>query len=183
ANEARQTIVSKLQREIRAEETLANQLLYNLNRYSEEMLIRDVQITSNPEQVRLNVLTKLQEAIEEEAILEEQILALMHRFADSVARFAAGFTGSVTALSAVCLFYAAGNMFYSSVALRWDMAQRMVNAVHDWSTVKTVLDVGCGRGILLNTVAMQLKKEGSSGRVVGLDRKNTTLSTLRTAGN
>ncbi|KVH97015.1 Methyltransferase type 11 [Cynara cardunculus var. scolymus] len=53
------------------------------------------------------------------------------------------------------------------------MAQRMVNTVHDWSTVKTVLDVGCGRGILLNAVAMQLKKE---------DRKNTTLSTLRTAG-
>ncbi|GJY68810.1 hypothetical protein Tco_0471792 [Tanacetum coccineum] len=45
ANEARQTIVSKLQREIRAEETLANQLLCNLNRYSEEMCIRDVQIT------------------------------------------------------------------------------------------------------------------------------------------
>ncbi|GKB41744.1 transposase, MuDR, MULE transposase domain protein [Tanacetum coccineum] len=40
-----QTIVSKLQREIRAEETLANQLLCNLNRYSEEMRIRDVQIT------------------------------------------------------------------------------------------------------------------------------------------
>ncbi|CAH1447700.1 unnamed protein product [Lactuca virosa] len=103
-------------------------------------------------------------------------------FSTSIARFTAGFTGSVTALSAVCLFYAAGNMFYSSVALRWDMAQRMVSAVHDWSTVKTVLDVGCGRGILLNAVAMQLKKEGSSGRVVGLDRKNTTLSTLRTAG-
>ncbi|KAI3519565.1 hypothetical protein L1887_08775 [Cichorium endivia] len=28
-------------------------------------------------------------------------------------------------------------MFYSSVALRWDMAQQMVSAVHDWSTVKT----------------------------------------------
>ncbi|KAM0063327.1 putative methyltransferase type 11, S-adenosyl-L-methionine-dependent methyltransferase [Helianthus debilis subsp. tardiflorus] len=99
----------------------------------------------------------------------------------SFARFAAGFTGSVMALSAVCLFYAAGNMFYSSVALRWDMAQRMLTAVHDWSAVKTVLDVGCSRGILLNAVAMELKKEGSSGRVVGLDRKNTTLSTLRTA--
>ncbi|XP_076939725.1 uncharacterized protein LOC143608609 [Bidens hawaiensis] len=97
------------------------------------------------------------------------------------ARFAAGFTGSVTALSGVCMFYAAGNIFYSTVALRWEMAQRMVSAVHDWSTVKTALDVGCGQGILLNTVAMQLKKEGSSGRVVGLDRKNTTLSTLRTA--
>ncbi|MFS7963358.1 putative S-adenosyl-L-methionine-dependent methyltransferase [Helianthus anomalus] len=89
----------------------------------------------------------------------------------SFARFAAGFTGSVTALSGVCLFYAAGNMFYSSVALRWEMAQRMVATVHDWSIVKTALDVGCGHGILLNAVAMQLKKEGSSGRVVGLDRK------------
>lgn len=109
-------------------------------------------------------------------------LILPSVFSGGFARFAAGFTGSVTAISAVCLFYAAGNMFYSSVALRWEMAQRMVSAVHDWSTVKTVLDVGCGRGILLNAVAMQLKKEGSSGRVVGLDRKNTTLSTLRTAG-
>lgn len=98
------------------------------------------------------------------------------------ARFAAGFTGSVTALSGVCLFFAAGNMFYSSVALRWEMAQRMVSAVNDWSTVKHALDVGCGRGILLNAVAMQLKKEGSSGRVVGLDRKKTMVSTLRTAG-
>ncbi|KAL8215786.1 hypothetical protein R6Q57_022623 [Mikania cordata] len=99
-----------------------------------------------------------------------------------LARFTAGFTGSVTALSAVCLFYAAGNIFYSSVALRWEMAQRMVSGVNDWSTVKTALDVGSGRGILLNAVALQLKKEGSSGRVVGLDRKNNTLSTLRTAG-
>ncbi|RVW93066.1 hypothetical protein CK203_031463 [Vitis vinifera] len=98
------------------------------------------------------------------------------------ARFAAGFTGSVTAISAVCLFFAAGNMFYSSVGLHWDMAQRMVSAVNDWSTVKYALDVGCGRGILLNAVAMQLKKEGSSGRVVGLDRRKTTVSTLRTAG-
>ncbi|KAI3522651.1 hypothetical protein L1887_00600 [Cichorium endivia] len=94
-------------------------------------------------------------------------------FPSGFASFAAGFTGSFTAVSGVCLFYTADNIFYSSVALRWEMAQRMVGAVHDWSTVKTALEVGCGRGILLNAVAMQLKKEGSSGRVVGLDRKNT----------
>ncbi|KAG8637116.1 uncharacterized protein LOC110602467 isoform X4 [Manihot esculenta] len=98
------------------------------------------------------------------------------------ARFAAGFTGSVTALSAICLFFAAGDFFYSSVALHHDMAQRMVSYVNDWSSVKLALDIGCGRGILLNAVATQLKKTGSSGRVVGLDRsKRTTLSTLRTA--
>ncbi|XP_028807529.1 uncharacterized protein LOC114762232 [Neltuma alba] len=99
------------------------------------------------------------------------------------ARFVAGFTGSVTALSALCLFFAAANFFYSSVPLHYDMAQRIISAVSDWSSVKLALDLGCcGRGILLNAVATQLKKEGSSGRVVGLDRsKRTTLSTLRSA--
>ncbi|KAK4746379.1 hypothetical protein SAY87_012691 [Trapa incisa] len=98
------------------------------------------------------------------------------------ARFAAGFTGSVTAISAACLFYAAGNFFYSAVPLHHEMAHRMVSAVGDWSTVRSALDLGCGRGILLNTVATQLKKTGSSGRVVGLAQgKSTALSTLRTA--
>ncbi|GJX76512.1 transposase, MuDR, MULE transposase domain protein [Tanacetum coccineum] len=45
ANKARQAIVLKLQREIQAEETLADQLLCNLTRYTEEMRIRSVQIT------------------------------------------------------------------------------------------------------------------------------------------
>ncbi|KAI6687340.1 hypothetical protein NL676_024168 [Syzygium grande] len=98
------------------------------------------------------------------------------------ARFAAGFAGCVTALSAVCLFYAAGNFLYSALPLHHDMAQRIVGAVSDWSTVRNALDLGCGRGILLNAVATQLKKTGSSGRVVGLAQcKRTALSTLRTA--
>ncbi|GKD68214.1 hypothetical protein Tco_1322304 [Tanacetum coccineum] len=59
ANEARQAIVLKLQREIQAEETLADQLSCNLARYTEET-----------------------QALDEETILEEQMLALMHRFAD-----------------------------------------------------------------------------------------------------
>ncbi|KAL1206539.1 hypothetical protein V5N11_027109 [Cardamine amara subsp. amara] len=100
----------------------------------------------------------------------------------AAARFSAGFFGAVTALSAVCLFFAAANFFYSAVPLRYEMAQRMVGSVGDWSSVKTALDLGCGRGILLNAVATQLKKTGSSGRVVGLNRSiSTTLSTLRTA--
>ncbi|KAI4374717.1 hypothetical protein MLD38_012680 [Melastoma candidum] len=100
----------------------------------------------------------------------------------SLPRYAAGFAGSVTAISALCLFCAAGNMFYSGLALHHQMAQRMVNAVWDWSSVKNALDLGCGRGILLNTVAMQLKKSGSSGRVVGLAHcKQTAMSALRTA--
>lgn len=104
------------------------------------------------------------------------------------ARFAAGFAGAVTALSAVCLFFAAGNFLYSSAALQWETAQRMLGAVSDWSAVRQALDVGCGgRGILLNAVAKQLKKEGSSGRVVGLSQREgraaaaATAATLRTA--
>nr|GLL47061.1 uncharacterized protein LOC109150365 [Ipomoea trifida] len=74
-------------------------------------------------------------------------------------------------------------MFYSSVALRWEMAQKMVGAVGDWTCVKHALDLGCDdRGILLNAVALQLKKAGSSGRVVGLHPAGTrSLAALRTA--
>ncbi|KAK9085154.1 hypothetical protein Sjap_025565 [Stephania japonica] len=97
-------------------------------------------------------------------------------------RFLAGFAGSVTALTALSLFFAAANIVHSSVSLHSAMSQRMVNAVTDWSTVKTALDLGCGRGILLNAVAQQLKKQGSSGRVVGLDSRNTAVETLRRAG-
>ncbi|CAL9134811.1 unnamed protein product [Musa textilis] len=98
-------------------------------------------------------------------------------------RFLAGLAGSTAALSALCLLYAAGSVLHSSLALRWEMAQRMVAAVPDWSAVRTALDVGCGRGILLNAVAMQMKKEGSGGRVVGLDRRReTAVEALRRAG-
>ncbi|XP_072957425.1 uncharacterized protein [Typha angustifolia] len=114
-------------------------------------------------------------------------LALFHSLLPSAPlpalRFAAGFAGSVAALSAACLLYAAGNVLHSSVALRWEMAQRMVSAVPDWSAVRTALDVGCGRGILLNAVAARMKKEGGGGRVVGLDRrKETAVAALRRAG-
>ncbi|KAG0470004.1 hypothetical protein HPP92_016704 [Vanilla planifolia] len=98
-------------------------------------------------------------------------------------RFAAGFSGSVFSLSSLCLLFSAANLLYSSLPLRWLMAQRMVSAVPNWSAVRNALDVGCGRGILLNAVALQLKKEGSSGRVVGLDRKReTAVAALRRAG-
>ena len=45
-------------------------------------------------------------------------------------------------------------MFYSSVGLHWGMAQGMVSAVNNWSTVEYALDVGYGHDILLSVVAM-----------------------------
>ncbi|EHA8591215.1 putative 2-phytyl-1,4-beta-naphthoquinone methyltransferase, chloroplastic [Cocos nucifera] len=62
------------------------------------------------------------------------------------------------------------------------MAQWMVAAVPDWSAVRMALDVGCDHGMLLNTVAMQMKKEGNGGRVVGLDRwRETAVASLQRA--
>ncbi|GJV92714.1 hypothetical protein Tco_1540527 [Tanacetum coccineum] len=45
ANEACRTIASKLQRELKAEVTLANQLLWNLTRYFKQMRSREIQMT------------------------------------------------------------------------------------------------------------------------------------------
>ncbi|GJZ72123.1 hypothetical protein Tco_0635974 [Tanacetum coccineum] len=44
-NDARKTIVSNLQRELEAETTLANTMLGNLTRYSEQIRTREIQIT------------------------------------------------------------------------------------------------------------------------------------------
>ncbi|KAF3530961.1 hypothetical protein DY000_02042946 [Brassica cretica] len=43
-------------------------------------------------------------------------------FLSGAARLAAGFTGAVTALSAVCLLFAAANFLYSDVPLQYEMA-------------------------------------------------------------
>ncbi|KAL4202060.1 hypothetical protein AMTRI_Chr02g219120 [Amborella trichopoda] len=99
-----------------------------------------------------------------------------------ILRLAAGVMGSVAGLTAGFLFADAAHSLHTSAALRWAMAQRVVAMVSDWSTVRTALDLGCGRGILLNAVALQLKKEGSAGCVVGLAlRGNTVAATLRAA--
>ncbi|KAK4752510.1 hypothetical protein SAY87_021308 [Trapa incisa] len=113
-----------------------------------------------------------------------QICVYMERVVPSStwARFAAGFVGSLTAVSAVCMYFAAASFFYSALPLHADMAKRIVSTVSDWSGVRKALDLGCGRGILLNAVAAQLKNTGSSGQVVGLAQcKRAALATLRTA--
>ncbi|KAG6543459.1 hypothetical protein Mapa_015129 [Marchantia paleacea] len=83
--------------------------------------------------------------------------------------FLIGFAMGMMALMAVCFIITAANILYTNVVLRHRMARRMVGMVEDWSKVDSVLDVGCGRGHLLNTVALRLKKEGGGGRVVGVD--------------
>jgi hypothetical protein len=46
---------------------------------------------------------------------------------------------------------------YSSLELKYAVADRMVSMV-DWSQTRSVLDVGCGRGLLMNTMALAMKK-------------------------
>ncbi|KAL2651422.1 hypothetical protein R1flu_019550 [Riccia fluitans] len=83
--------------------------------------------------------------------------------------FIIGFFMGAMVLMAICFIVTAGNFLYTNVVLRHRIARRMVGMVEDWSKVESVLDVGCGRGLLLNTVALRLKKEGCGGRVVGVD--------------
>ncbi|KAK9996220.1 hypothetical protein SO802_020906 [Lithocarpus litseifolius] len=47
------------------------------------------------------------------------------------ARFAAGFTSFVTAIQAVCLFFAAANFFYRTIPLHHGMTLRMASVVSD----------------------------------------------------
>ena len=104
------------------------------------------------------------------------------QFPPPVARFLLGFVGSTSGFFSACLVFAAGNVIHSSLALHWEMAQRMLQVVPDWSAVRSALDVGCGRGILLNSVAGRLKKEGGGGRVVGLaPRRDAAVAALRRA--
>ncbi|CAM6116197.1 unnamed protein product [Calypogeia fissa] len=102
--------------------------------------------------------------------------------------FLLGFIVGVMALMTLCFVVTAANLLYTNVILRYRMARKMVGMVEDWSKVESVLDVGCGNGLLLNTVALRLKKEGCGGRVVGVDlwlnskggKDRTMAGTLRT---
>ncbi|MCO5610806.1 hypothetical protein L7F22_065047 [Adiantum nelumboides] len=60
------------------------------------------------------------------------------------------------------------NLWYSSLILPWHVGQQMLEMV-DWSYVCEALDIGCGSGMLLNAVAMRLKKEHTGGSVIGVD--------------
>lgn len=91
---------------------------------------------------------------------------------------------SISCLLSMFLFMAALNLCYSAGPLRWEMGQRVVGTVREWGSVRKVLDVGCGGGgMLLNAVALRLKKEGGVGRVVGVGRRRgEVVEVLRTAG-
>jgi hypothetical protein len=51
----------------------------------------------------------------------------------------------------------AATYVYSSLAFKYAVADRMVSMV-DWNQTRAVLDVGCGRGLLMNSVALAMKK-------------------------
>lgn len=51
----------------------------------------------------------------------------------------------------------AAHYVYSSLELKYAVADRMVSMV-DWSQTRSILDVGCGRGLLMNTMALAMKK-------------------------
>ncbi|KAH7665860.1 hypothetical protein IHE45_13G060400 [Dioscorea alata] len=84
-------------------------------------------------------------------------------------RYAVGFSRSIAIFTSAGLFYATVTILYSSIPLPWEMAQRMITTMLDCLAICTALDMGCKKGILLNSVLMQLKKDGTSERVIELD--------------
>lgn len=101
-----------------------------------------------------------------------------------------GFALGLMGLMTVCFLVTAVNLFYTNVLLCYRISHDMLKMVKDWSGIETALDVGCGRGMLLNAVATKLKKEGGGGRVVGVDlwlqdgnnrRRRSMSGTLKTA--
>jgi SAM-dependent methyltransferase len=68
------------------------------------------------------------------------------------------------ALTALALFVTSGWMLYSSKVGKLQMRKRVIDAL-DLRGNERVLDVGCGRGLLLVAAAKRLSK----GQVVGLD--------------
>ena len=67
-------------------------------------------------------------------------------------------------LAAVFLWVWAGGMAWSSRVGKGRMARQLVESIA-WTGNERVLDVGCGRGLLLNEAAGRL----TSGRAVGVD--------------
>ncbi|KAJ6837632.1 putative basic proline-rich protein-like [Iris pallida] len=108
--------------------------------------------------------------------------SLLPSLPPAVLRSSVALLGSSLLLLSVCLLAAAAGLLHSSSALRREVSQRMVASVPDWSSVRTALDVRCGRGLLLSSIARQLKKQGARGRVVGLlPSRAAALSALRRA--
>ncbi|MCO5578259.1 hypothetical protein L7F22_032098 [Adiantum nelumboides] len=79
-----------------------------------------------------------------------------------------GFFAGLMALMSVCFLVTAANLWYSSLILPWHVGQQMLEMV-DWSYVCEALDIGCGSGMLLNAVAMRLKKEHTGDSAIGVD--------------
>jgi arsenite methyltransferase len=78
--------------------------------------------------------------------------------------FVAGWAALIGFLCAAGLLGAAGAMVYSSRALKLRERDRMLGSI-PWRGDEQVLDVGCGRGLLLIGAARRL----STGKAVGID--------------
>eukprot|EP00897_Mesotaenium_endlicherianum_P003875 jgi/Mesen1/3515/ME000197S02531 len=86
-----------------------------------------------------------------------------------VFHFIVGFSVGIVGLLAAAFWVTLANTLYTSLYLKFRIARRMVSLIDDWSAVESALDVGCGRGLLLNTLALRLLKERAGGRAVGVD--------------
>ncbi|CAI5961850.1 unnamed protein product [Closterium sp. NIES-65] len=104
-------------------------------------------------------------------------VALVRRFwpllPAQLSSFLVGFSAALALLLAVAYSLTLSANLRTSLLLRPRLARHMLSLVPSWQPVRTALDLGSGRGVLLASLGLQLLECGGEGRAIGFDTWET----------
>ncbi|CAI5976109.1 unnamed protein product [Closterium sp. NIES-65] len=104
-------------------------------------------------------------------------VALVRRFwpllPAQLSSFLVGFSAALALLLAVAYSLTLSANLRTSLLLRPRLARHMLSLVPSWQPVRTALDLGSGRGVLLASLGLQLVECGGEGRAIGFDSWET----------
>ncbi|CAI5508945.1 unnamed protein product [Closterium sp. Naga37s-1] len=87
--------------------------------------------------------------------------------------FLVGFSAALALLLAFAYSLTLSANLRTSLLLRPRLARHMLALVPAWQPVRTALDLGSGRGVLLASLGLQLLECGGEGRAIGFDSWET----------
>ncbi|CAI5493303.1 unnamed protein product [Closterium sp. Naga37s-1] len=90
-----------------------------------------------------------------------------------LASFLVGFSAALALLLAFAYSLTLSANLRTSLLLRPRIARHMLALVPAWQPVRTALDLGSGRGVLLASLGLQLQECGGEGRAIGFDSWET----------
>ncbi|CAI7797791.1 unnamed protein product [Closterium sp. NIES-53] len=104
-------------------------------------------------------------------------VALVRRFwpllPAQLTSFLVGFSAAFALLLAFAYSLTLSANLRTSLLLRPRLARHMLALVPAWQPVRTALDLGSGRGVLLASLGLQLLECGGEGRAIGFDSWET----------